>query len=265
LGFTLIELMVVMGIMILIVGLSAPGIVGMKKSRNIVAAGYAISGLLEQARMYAMANNTYVWVGFFEEDGTRSSQVPAVVGNGGRLVMAAVASQSGERYQDVASPASFGLGDGSNPVNLVLISRLIKIDNVRLSGANTSSVTSNNPRRPVVSNGCQVGDSSLQVPKNSAGNFASSICFTFPLGGAGNSAVAQYTFAKVIEFDPQGEASKIGENTTNGSGIPGMMEVALVPMQGGMLDSRYSGANTNKAAVAVQIEGFSGQVRIYLP
>jgi type II secretory pathway pseudopilin PulG len=264
-AFTLMELMVVVGIMVLIAGISIPGLVGMKKARSAAAAGYTISGLLEQARTYAMANNTYVWVGFFEEDGARSSQNPAVTGGGGRLVMITAASQSGERYRDVANPASFGTGNSSNPVNLTLISKPVKIDNVRLIAANIESITGNNPQRPAVPAQYQAGDSAGQSPKNSNGDFSAAINFTFPLRTAGGGDAAQYTFAKIIEFSPRGEASKIGENVFSGAGIPNLIEIALVPMQGGVIDPNYSGANGNKAAVAIQIEGYSGRVRMYQP
>src|SRR5438128_3879203 len=83
-GFTLIELLVVIGIMILLTALLTPAFTNLKSAGDVTSAAYTIKGVLEQARTYAMANNTYTWVGFFEEDVSNST--PAVAGNG-RLVM----------------------------------------------------------------------------------------------------------------------------------------------------------------------------------
>jgi hypothetical protein len=42
----------------------------------VTSAAYAIKGVLEQGRTYAMANNTYTWVGFYEEDGSKPPACP---------------------------------------------------------------------------------------------------------------------------------------------------------------------------------------------
>src|SRR5213592_1476354 len=85
-GFTLIELLVVIGIMILLTVLLTPAFMNLKSAGDVTSAAYTIKGVLEQARTYAMTNNTYTWVGFFEEDGSRPSTNPATVGTG-RLVI----------------------------------------------------------------------------------------------------------------------------------------------------------------------------------
>jgi hypothetical protein len=56
----------------------------------VTSAAYTIKGALDTARTYAKANNTYTWVGFFEED--ISSATPGTAGTG-RLVMSIVASK----------------------------------------------------------------------------------------------------------------------------------------------------------------------------
>src|SRR5437762_1866024 len=93
-GFTLIELLVVIGIMILLTVLLIPAFTNLKSASDVTSGAYTVKGVLEQARTYAMANNTYTWVGFYEEDASQSSTNPATAGVG-RLVMSIVASNDG--------------------------------------------------------------------------------------------------------------------------------------------------------------------------
>ncbi len=274
-GFTLLELLVVIAIAAILASLAIVGLVSLKTASDTTSAGYMIAGLLDQARTYALANNTYVWVGFYEEDGTQSSQQPAVTGNGGRLIISIVASQDGTRYNDAtisnSLPAAFGAGDISNQVTLVQINKLVRINNVRLVAVNSNSLTTNTPVRPAVATAYQVGDSPLAAPANSTGAFAVHVgstsgnptSFTYPLGTTGTAA--QYTFSKIIEINQQGESSKIDENVFSGPGPQAEMEIALDPTHGSTVTSTYSGANQNLAAVAIQIEGLTGQVRVYRP
>src|SRR3954447_13251445 len=85
-AFSLLELMVVMAIMILLAGLIAPAFTSLKGAGDITSAAYTIKGVLDQARTYAMANNTYTWVGLYEEDASQPSTNPATPGTG-RVVL----------------------------------------------------------------------------------------------------------------------------------------------------------------------------------
>src|SRR5947207_11082619 len=69
-GFTLIELMVVATIIIILTLLVVPAFTNIKGAGDVTSRAYTIKGLLEQARTYAMANNTYTWVGFAGSVGT---------------------------------------------------------------------------------------------------------------------------------------------------------------------------------------------------
>src|SRR5437773_10638121 len=91
-GFTLIELLIVVGIIAVLLALIAPAFTTIKGGTDVTGAAYTIKGVLETARTYAKANNTYAWVGFFEED--VSSGTPGTQGIG-RLVMSIVASKDG--------------------------------------------------------------------------------------------------------------------------------------------------------------------------
>jgi len=271
-GFSLVEMLSVIAVIAILSTFVMLMIPSIKGSRDITKSAYAVAGVLEQARSYALANNTYDWVGFFEEDGSQSSSNPAA-GGVGRLVVSLVASQDGTRYSDStidgAHPAAFGAGDSSNAVVLTQITPVIKFDNTHMVAVNNGTGTGNNPARPAALTAYQVGDPGLTVI-NATGLFAlhagsatsNPTTFAYPLKTTGSPA-AQYTFSKIIEFNPQGEASKIVENTFSGVGPPSEIEIALQPTHGNVVAPPYSGTTT--AAVAIQVEGLSGQVRVYRP
>src|SRR5256885_3401648 len=106
-GFTLMEMMVVIGIIAILMVLVAPAFTNLKTAGDVTSAAYSIKGVLEQARTYAMTNNTYTWVGFFEEDASQPSTNPGTVGTG-RLVMSVVASKDGTTIYSgtLSSPAT---------------------------------------------------------------------------------------------------------------------------------------------------------------
>ena len=272
-GFTLIELLTVIAIIAILSALVVFAVPSIKGGRDLTQSAYVVSGALEQARSYAMANNTYAWVGFFEEDGSQSSTNPATSGIG-RLVIFLVASQDGTRYSDnvisTSAPEAFGKDNtstSSNKVSLTQISPLIKLSNIHMVAANVA--TGNTPARPVVPTAYQVGDLASQSPNpnnatgaftiNEIGNATLSTTFTYPLTVFGVAQTAQYTFAKIIEFNPQGEASKIAENVFSGPGPQDEIEIALQPAHG----NAVAAGSTNLAAI--QVEGLSGQVRVYRP
>src|SRR5207248_2044597 len=101
-AFTLLEMLVVMAIIALLMVLVAPAFTSLKSAGDVTGAAYTVKGVLDQARTYAMANNTYTWVGFYEEN--VSSTTPGTVGVG-RLVMSIVASKDGTIPYDPSNPS----------------------------------------------------------------------------------------------------------------------------------------------------------------
>src|SRR5947208_1504140 len=91
-AFTLLEMLVVMGIIEILMVLLAPAFTSIKSAGDVTGAAYTIKGVLDQARTYAKANNTYTWVGFYEEDVSQPSPAPAGTG---RIVLSIVASKDG--------------------------------------------------------------------------------------------------------------------------------------------------------------------------
>src|SRR4030095_3789302 len=124
-AFTLIELLVVMGIIALLMVLIAPAFTTIKSAGDATGAAYTIKGALDTARTYAKANNTYVWVGFYEENGSISSTNPATQGNG-RIVMSIVASKDGSTvYSSPILGASVDMDPGGT--RLSQVGKLVKL------------------------------------------------------------------------------------------------------------------------------------------
>jgi prepilin-type N-terminal cleavage/methylation domain-containing protein len=109
-AFTLLELLIVIGIIALLLVLIAPAFTGLKSAGDVTSAAYTIKGVLDTARTYAKANNTYVWVGFAEENSgsnppATSTATPAASPYpNGRLVVAIVASKDGTTIYNPNSP-----------------------------------------------------------------------------------------------------------------------------------------------------------------
>jgi hypothetical protein len=209
-----------------------------------------ISGLLEQARAYAMANNTFVWVGFKEVDASKDSSISPQIAGIGRLAIAIVASRDGTRGYDTANsslpnPAWTNYANGAN---LVAISKLQRFESVHfattLNGFGNQPPTSGNMARPyIISNNYVIGNAPTSVTP-----------FDWPLGSGLNAG--QYSFQKVINFDPQGVARI--QYSTNTDGIGAYMEVGLQQAHGTVVPSSPNVA-------ALQIDCMTGATRKYRP
>src|SRR5438552_13034716 len=104
-GFTLIELLIVIVIIAVLLVLIAPAFTSIRGGTDVTSAAYTIKGVLDTARTYAKAYNTYTWVGFYEEDVSQASTSPATAGIG-RVVMSIVASKDGTTVYNANTPAS---------------------------------------------------------------------------------------------------------------------------------------------------------------
>lgn len=255
-GFTLVELLVVIGVMVIMTSLVTPAFHNMNAAGNIDEAAYDLKGALEVARSYATSNNTYVWVGFYEEDGSRSSTSPATAGTG-RIVVSIVASKDGTMiYDPTALAANPANAVAVPPESLLQVNKLLKINNMHLKtaapgdpafpAANPNSGGGDFQSRPAANDGnSQIGDTTPGTP--------SSRPFQYPVGSS--SAPAQYIFRKAIQFSPRGEARV---NNSNYPVTP-VIEIGLQPTHGGVVD-----ANAKNVA-AIQITGIAGNVTIYRP
>ena len=109
--------------------LIVPAFTSLKSAGDITDAVYGIKGLLENARTYAKANHTYVFVGFAEVDASvNSSLSPQVAGNG-RVAVAVVASKDGTRQFNYATSnqGSDWTANYSRGANLIAIGKLQRV------------------------------------------------------------------------------------------------------------------------------------------
>lgn len=251
-GFSLIEVISVIGIIALLFALAVPAFNAINRGTQFSSVVGQLSGTLDQARSYAMASSTYVYVGILEEDAfkSRSSSSPADDGVG-RVIVAVVASKDGARGYPISNslPSDVAWSNYNKGSNLVAISKLIKLEGLHLVPALPNPADGPMNRRSANS------DSIVGSP-----DCKSATPFSWPLGtdlGAG-----KYYFTKVIQFDPQGVARI--QSSTSADNIVPTLELALQQTQGNVAPNVPSGENRGSIA-AVQINGITGAVRIFRP
>ena len=251
-GFTLVELLVVMAIMAIMIGIAIVNLPGLKGANDINKAAADITGVLEYARTQAMAGNTYVWVGFFEEN-------PQQVGTKGtgQLVMAVVSSTDGTNLKTELVPtSSYKQLPGTLPAgttgagSLVQILKPVKIPNIHLN--NVAFTTAAIPSIPTPAITPHVMDTTNSSDNgNDAPTPKTNYYFNFPLAGT-----VQYQFYQILQFNPQGDASLIYDTPQQ------IFEFGLQPARGNVA---ITTGNGSKNVVAIQVEGIGGKVTTYRP
>lgn len=240
--------------------LVVPAITSLKSANDVTDAAYAIKGVIELARAHAKANNTYAWVGFFEENASIGSTSPAQAGNG-RLVLSIVASKNGTNV--------YGSGTGTiDPTQLVQVGKLTRIDNVHLPlfavGSGTGDTFDTRPTLqsdPIGGyNYGRFGELNATVPNTAP--FTTPYNFQYPVGNP--APTAQYVFRKLLQFNPRGESRVNGDSYE----LRRVVEIGLIQTQGARIPTPVSGAGTSTATyagnvVALQIAGISGAVTIF--
>jgi prepilin-type N-terminal cleavage/methylation domain-containing protein len=257
-AFTLLELLIVIGIIAVLLVLLAPAFTTIKSAGDVTSAVYGIQGLLENARTYAKANHTYVFVGFAEVDVSFASSVSPQVAGNGRVAVAVVASKDGTRQvqYDSTNPAGDWAANYSNGANLVALGKLQRYENLHFLGVNFGSwlpsayPNSNMARYQPTSNTYNLGTSSSVTR------------FSWPLGSSLGSG--QYNFAIVVNFDPTGIARVA--TSSNADEIASIMEIDLLTTHGTAPSPTPTPFNQDIGNhAAIQIAPMSGEVRIYRP
>jgi len=239
-AFTLVELLTVLAISVLLVSLAAPALGGLSKSNDVDASANRIAGAINEARAYAIANSTYTWVGFYEENATLNSTTPASPGTG-RVVIDLVAAADSTLPYSTSTTSSTPISS-----NLIQLAPLMRLSNTHLV---TFPVTV--AGNSIVSPGAvAISNESISSIGSSTPSAASLTPFNYPLSGA-----AQYVFTKAIQFSPRGEARI--NNSTSTYPLESAIEIGLQPTRGALVDP------ISVNLVSVQITGVSGDTIVY--
>jgi len=225
--------------------LIAPAFTSMKSGTDVTSAAYTIKGVLDTARTYAKANNTYVWVGFYEEDTTATTptnNTPAYPGKG-RILLATVASKDGTSiYKDTDPGASLP------PDRITQIGKLITIEGTHLTDIGNPSPTPNPtpvpdtvPARPSTP---YTDGSPFDHFNRISSDSSDTTLFPF--------TAQNYTFYKTVRFNPRGDANINSTYSLKHEG-----EIGVKPTHGTLVDTNSPNVS------AIQFTGVSGNVKIY--
>ena len=254
-AFTLIELMVVIGVIVLLTSLLAPAFHNLKGAGDITPAAETIAGTLAQARSYAMANNTYTWAGFYEEaaSSTSASNATPPYPGKGRLLLAIVRSLDGTSIFDSDDPAAV-----LPATRIAQVGKLVKLEGIHVTDIGAPSSPTPNPTPPPNSL-----DARLDSPYTYAANLNADHFNRISSDSDDKTKfwfVAQgYTFYKTVRFTPRGEA-----NLNSTYSLKVAAELGLVPTHGDAAPTpppagrRYTGN-----VVAIQFSGVGGNFKIY--
>lgn len=222
-GFSLVELLTVLVIVSIMSALVVAAIGSLGKADGFNSATSTLSTLLEQARAYAMANNTYVFVGIEETDASQpagGAQTPGI----GRVAIQAFASQDGTLNLAAS--------------NLTAINRLQVLNNLHVP-ASLTATSGTLPNRPTA-------DYSLGSASGGT---------SFPTVSSANAITSRnFTFTKIVAFDALGIV-----HIPTSPAISGFqyIEIDAQPTNGTVIST--TAANFS----AIQIDATTGAVTVF--
>jgi hypothetical protein len=247
--------MVVIGVILLLACLLAPAFTTLKSAGDITIAAETIAGMLAQARSHALANNTYTWVGFYEEAVTTTSAsnaTPPYPGKG-RLLLAIVRSLDGTSIFEENEPSAV-----LPATRIAQVGKLVKLEGVHVTDIGAPPFPAADPTP--LSNSL---DARSDLPYTYAANLGADHFNRISSDSDDRTKfwfVAQgYVFYKTVRFTPRGEANLNGTYSLKVTAelglVPTQADVAPTPPPAG---SRYTGN-----VVAIQFSGVGGNFRIY--
>jgi len=266
-AFTLIEMMGVIGIIAILMMLVVPAFTTLKSAGDVTSAAYTIKGVLEQARTYAKANNTYTWVGFYEENTTDTAPTnaaPPYTGKG-RVVLATAYSNDGTKiYWNGDSPATLPNTAPASPAAtpqayVKQLGTITRIEKCHITDIGAPPLPTPNPSPSPASLDGRPSTPYTYAPFTTDAHFnrinsdaADAARFPF--------SAQNYTFRKTVLFAPSGEVYVTGQVASNGATgyvVVPILEIGVEPTHGTAVDTN----SPNR--VAVQVTGMAGAVKIY--
>jgi prepilin-type N-terminal cleavage/methylation domain-containing protein len=230
-GFSLLELLAVITIMAILASLAVLSFRGINSSGNFNKAVDEISGILEQGRSYATAQNTYVWIVFYENAPASSPKSVFVTG---------FASGDGtDPFGWPATTASVSVPPGT--VNTTTLSQIIRVHRYKglhiqtdtmPSAPNSPGTAATNPATAPVAPVFQLTTQSDSGPVQ--------------LANAGSGTISTYW---LIQFTPTGAA----RNSAN----------PIDSVWFGLQPSLPGGAVDAHNIASIKISGLTGAVAIY--
>ena len=228
-AFTMVELLVVIGIMMILFAASIPAVQNLGVSRGIGTAASQISSALELAKSTAVSRNTYVWVGF-----------------------ATVTNAEGNLETCVGVMMSKDGSSTNTAANLTSVSKLTTIENVALAGPTDipSALMGKLPSDPT--------SPDFSDASSYPGSFTSVGSFDFKKANVTSGKVTFPNNATLL-ISPQGEIIASGDKTKL------EFQSFLPQVMIGLTQSRKAtslGADAKDSAVLV-FYGGTGSIRVY--
>lgn len=225
-AFTLVELVIVLGIILLMLGFAAPSVVGILKGKRVEQALAVVSDVLERSRMEAMSQNSYIWAGICNI----TKQDPE--------------NKSG---QDELWLITFRNKNGDNriPSDVLSMSMLPNSALRRVEGVNLVAKD-------------KLPERVLALYPTTAKDFIGEPVSKVPLKWAGAGTAGSKSFDRLILFTPRGEAI-LETGLTDLPVPPPYLWLGLSRTNNG------EPAPSEKDMAAVLVSGFSGRVTLVRP
>jgi len=199
-AFTLIELLTVIAIVAMLATAAAPALSSLSKGGSMNQSLVELAGLFDQARQYAIAQNTYVWVAMRPD--------PAA-SDGDSLSVVVLASSSGI---DPAPWSDYGAVPNSQ---IKTLTKPRTFSQIRLEEAGAFS-------------GTQVRDLPATPSVGTANSPANGTAiFQIKIPGTASPS----TFRRIVQFTPDGQA-RVAANPID------VVEFGVHPMRGNVADAK---------------------------